>query len=502
MDWQQGTKTKLEGLDPLPWLNQLHWGDMEQRDKNKRALIFSRFGGVGSGRYPIGFSGDAFSDWQTLAYQIYFTATASNVLYGYWSHDIGGHLPGAVEPEMYTRWIQFGAFSPILRSHSTKKADADRRIWEHPAAFYRLMLQAIERRYEMVPYIYGENRKAMDTGISLLRPMYYNWPKEKDAYTAKGQFMFGDSMLVAPVASAMGEDQLSSVRVWLPKGEWIDTATGDCMKGNKWYTRGYLLEEVPAFVRPGTILPLQKKVNRLQPGSYRDLILEVYPGADCKTSLYEDDGVSQGYLQGESAEIPLSLKSSSGKNIITIGKAKGTFDGFLGKRSLTIRLMQTSPAKTVTVGNRPYKWSRTGKPGGWHYDADNAAVIIQIPTVNVRNGITITVTSDPQHDKLTDGFRGLMRRMELVRSLTNMICPPGEYHSKEHLACGIAQTGNRISREPSTFSSEIAKCKKNLKKLPAMLKSYATISKKRNNTSHLQSATNALKLFQKIKRDF
>ena len=116
MDWQQGASTAMAGLDTLPWINHLHWRDMERNaaDPAKRPLIFSRFGGYGAGRYCVGFSGDTHSVWETLQFQPYFTATAANVLYGYWSHDIGGHMPGAIEPELYTRWIQYGIFSPDL----------------------------------------------------------------------------------------------------------------------------------------------------------------------------------------------------------------------------------------------------------------------------------------------------------------------------------------------------------------------------------------------------
>jgi alpha-glucosidase len=96
LDWQQGRESRIEGLDPLPWLNRLHWEDMERRSRSARPLIFSRFGGIGSGRYPIGFSGDTYSIWESLQYQPYFTATASNALYGYWSHDIGGHAPRTI----------------------------------------------------------------------------------------------------------------------------------------------------------------------------------------------------------------------------------------------------------------------------------------------------------------------------------------------------------------------------------------------------------------------
>ena len=118
LDWQQGEESGLPGLDPLWLLNHLHFNDLA-RDGMKRPLILSRWGGLGSHRYPVGFSGDAHVTWDSLAFQPYFTATAANVGYGWWSHDIGGHMLGIEEPELFARWFQFGVFSPIFRIHST-----------------------------------------------------------------------------------------------------------------------------------------------------------------------------------------------------------------------------------------------------------------------------------------------------------------------------------------------------------------------------------------------
>ena len=133
LDWQQEHTTKMAGVTPTWWLNYVHFTD--QQREGKRPLLFHRWGGLGNHRYQIGFSGDTVSVWDSLAFQPWFTATAANVGYAYWSHDIGGHMPGAVEPELYTRWVQFGAFSPILRTHTTKNPETERRIWAYPEPY-------------------------------------------------------------------------------------------------------------------------------------------------------------------------------------------------------------------------------------------------------------------------------------------------------------------------------------------------------------------------------
>jgi hypothetical protein len=141
LDWQQQAETKLAGVNPTWWLNYVHFTD--QQREGKRPLLFHRWGGLGNHRYQIGFSGDAISVWDSLAFQPWFTATAANVGYAYWSHDIGGHLPGSVDPELYTRWVQFGAFSPILRTHTTKNPDSERRLWAYPEPYSSVLRSAL-----------------------------------------------------------------------------------------------------------------------------------------------------------------------------------------------------------------------------------------------------------------------------------------------------------------------------------------------------------------------
>ena len=181
LDWQQEPTTTVPGLNPTWWLNYVHFTDMER--EGKRPLLFHRWGGLGNHRYQIGFSGDTYSTWPSLAFQPYFTATAANVGYGYWSHDIGGHMPGTVDPELFTRWVQWGAFSPVLRTHSTKNPDAERRIWAYAPQYATAMRRAFLKRYALIPYIYTAARETYDTGISILHPLYYDFPEEEGAYS-------------------------------------------------------------------------------------------------------------------------------------------------------------------------------------------------------------------------------------------------------------------------------------------------------------------------------
>eukprot|EP00054_Salpingoeca_dolichothecata_P024120 m.163420 g.163420 ORF g.163420 m.163420 type:complete len:457 (-) comp24915_c0_seq3:530-1900(-) len=165
--------------------------------ENRRPLVLTRNGGVGQHRYPIGFSGDAESAWVTLEAEIFMTAKASNILFAYWSHDIGGFLNNP-SPELYARWCQFGSVAPILRTHGRK--GTERRIWEYNT--FEVMAQALRYRAVLAPYFYTLAKNAYEHGIGPLRPMYYQYPDFEGAYNLPLQYMVGDALLVRPIAES------------------------------------------------------------------------------------------------------------------------------------------------------------------------------------------------------------------------------------------------------------------------------------------------------------
>lgn len=198
LDWQQWLNDKkIAGLNNTWWLNYTFFSAMEKKG-DKRPMLYHRWGGLGNHRYQIGFSGDAIISWKSLEYQPYFTNTASNVLYGYWSHDIGGHMFGKgteeLDPELYARWMQYGVFNPILRTHSGKNAILNKEIWNFGTEYFKVLADAVKLRYALVPYIYTMARKTYDAGISLCRPMYYDYPEAEEAYRFSRQYQFGDEI--------------------------------------------------------------------------------------------------------------------------------------------------------------------------------------------------------------------------------------------------------------------------------------------------------------------
>lgn len=296
IDWQQGTETALEGLDPLFWLNHLHFYDLA-RDGEKRPIIFSRWGGLGSQRYPIGFSGDTYATWESLQFQPYFTATAANVGYGWWSHDIGGHMGGTNDPELYLRWVQYGVFSPIFRLHSTKNPYNERRPWGFDAETLIHSRNAMQLRHALIPYLYTAAWRNHTDGILPIRPMYHLFPEENSAYQCSNQYTFGQALIAAPFTTPRDDHtQMSRQVVWLPDGDWFDFFSGRRYQGGGWHAVYGNLSDIPIFARAGGIIPISPLPSWDAvdpPDAFR---IRIFPGADGEFDLYEDDGGSNAYL--------------------------------------------------------------------------------------------------------------------------------------------------------------------------------------------------------------
>jgi alpha-glucosidase (family GH31 glycosyl hydrolase) len=312
IDWQQGTRSKLGGLDPLMALNHLHYYDLG-RDGSKRPFIFSRWFGLGNQRYPIGFSGDSVVSWESLAFQPYFTATASNVGYGWWSHDIGGHMSGIEDGELYARWIQFGVFSPILRLHSTNNPYQDRRPWLQDDATFQVMRAALQLRHQLIPYLYTMAWRNTMQGAPLIAPMYYEYPEDESAYRCPQEYRFGTELIVAPFTSPIDPDtRLSRQQVWLPNGEWYDFFTADHYIGGRWITYYGRLDQIPVFAKGGAIVPLAPHTGwgtaRGARGNPETLEVHVFPPQSNRFELYEDDGETTAYLRGQHCVTTFELK--------------------------------------------------------------------------------------------------------------------------------------------------------------------------------------------------
>ncbi len=276
IDWQQGTRSTVEGLDPLWLLN--HWHFLDAARMGRRPLILSRYAGPGSHRYPVGFSGDTIASWASLDFQPRFTAAAADIGFGWWSHDIGGHMgDGLRDEELACRWLQFGVFSPICRLHSTCSPDAGKEPWRYSPEIAEIMRRFLALRHRLLPYLHSMNWRSHLEGMPLVRPLYHAWPDRPEAYEYPNVYEFGSQLIVAPVtAPGAGEKRAAEVRLWLPDGLWYDFFTDEVYEGGRRLTLRCPLERIPVFVRSGGIVPMQ------EPDCTEDLpervTLHVWPG--------------------------------------------------------------------------------------------------------------------------------------------------------------------------------------------------------------------------------
>ena len=425
LDWQQWKYCKyMKGLNNTFWLNYTFFNDKVRQSADEgihaeRPMIYHRWGGIGSHRYQIGFSGDTYDTWQVLGYLPYFTATASNVGYGYWGHDIGGHMqktPHDTDPELYTRWLQYGVFTPIFKTHSTKTRFLERRIWVFPD-YFDAMRDAIRLRYTLSPYIYGAARQSYDTGISICRPMYYDYPEEEMAYTMNQQHMFGDDILATvlcePADSITG---LTRRTVWFPEGnDWYDMATGKTYKGGSCENLHYTLNENPYFVKAGAVIPMASEtISSLQEKS-DELVLAVTPGnGTFRTEVYEDDGETQAYPD-EFAITKVTKESDDNSLIIKVAGRSGFYRGMSPDRKVTFVLDGMYAPISVKVNGNNIPYDRFSGDGSWSYDGRELAVRVTLPVMSAEKEIVLECTWDvASHDSLIDGKKGILKRMAAI----------------------------------------------------------------------------------------
>jgi alpha-glucosidase len=458
LDWQQEANTRMTGVSPTFWLNYVHFTDQER--EGHRPLLFHRWGGLGNHRYQIGFSGDSVSVWSSLAFQPWFTATAANVGYAYWSHDIGGHMPGAVDPELFTRWVQFGAFSPILRTHTTKNPDSERRIWAYPEPFSAILRSTFQLRYALQPYIYTEARRTYDSGVAFFRPLYYDWPETNEAYTSKGEYLFGDQMLAAPVVvPAEKMSGLATEKVWLPEGQWIEWPTGKHFNGPITAERSFSIEQTPVYVKAGAIVPMQPPMSHTGEKPVDPLIVNLWPlqpGGTSSYSVYEDSGVAVEYEKGVFARTPIKASQTGDTLRVEIGPVEGSYPGMMKARGYELRLAADWPPSSVTVNGTPVQKAGPTGAGGWSFEGNTLTTVIPVPAAAVDSAVTVEVR---RAEGLTarrgelDGFPGAMTRLRGAYDAMHQTWPVS---SPPDILVDAMQAGDRLGYHPEKATEEIA----------------------------------------------
>ena len=476
LDWQQWDTTAIPGVNPIFYLNYVHFTDMERRE-GVRPLIYHRWGGLGNHRYQVGFSGDTRTTWASLDFQPYFTATAANVGFGYWSHDIGGFYGEPNTPENFTRWFQLGVFSPILKTHATSgDFNILRRIWLYPHETFVHLRDLVHLRYQLIPYIYTAARRAYDTGVSICHPMYYDYPDRDEAYQFENEYMFGDDLLVHPITHPMEEGGVVVVQqTWLPEGEWFEWFSGAVLEGGRVVERPFMIDEVPVYAKAGAIVPMQPKMLHTGEKPVDPLILSIFPGERGSVRVYEDEGNTDGYLSGRFSYTPVSFEREGTSMKIAIEPIEGEFPGMLESRAYELRLPNTFPPVKVSIDGAALDFNPGGGDGCWHYDGQTLTTRVFVPRgdVSVRKVISIEF---PQADAAL--LSGKKRQLAVLYKLAVFLADTRNYWRQtkwsdakysSDLVMHTVHTGLRIGRDPSTAAAELKEFDSNYGKIVAML---------------------------------
>ena len=456
LDWQQGMfDPKMKNLSNTWWINYAFFSDMEKR-RETRPMLYHRWGGLGNHRYQVGFSGDAVISWKSLDFQPYFNSTASNVLYGYWSHDLGGHIGSQIDPEMYTRWLQFGALGPIMRTHSQKGAKLNKEPWVFNKEYCDIIRETIRQRYVMAPYIYTMARKGYDDGISLCRPMYYDYPENKEAYEFRNEYMFGDDVLVMPVTAPV-ENDYAQVRVWLPEGEWYEWHTGALLKGNQIVERSFAVDEYPIYIKAGAILPMYLDNVMNLNGNDEEVAVTFFPGGGdtAEFKLYEDNGNDKNYAS-EYAVTKLSSVRNGNEQTLVIGKREGAYKDMPLARPFKVKVLSSLIPQSVTVNGHPAKYQYLG---------EDFALLIDVPaqTCDQEKVVKIVYPSEKVDlNGLLGASRRIAKSMEQLKYRNSYIVFKEEFGKMGSLS-------EAVTYAPSEMPALIADFWKSYNELPAVL---------------------------------
>ncbi|HVW04056.1 MAG TPA: TIM-barrel domain-containing protein [Vicinamibacterales bacterium] len=311
---------------------------------DQRVFILTRSGFAGIQRYgTVTWSGDITSTWATLRKQI--TAGLNFSIAGdpYWTNDTGGYTMDnrfarardgeALDEwqELNARWFQFSTFSPILRVHG---ADRPREMWNlgnETSAVYQAELKFDRLRYALFPYIYAIAGMTSHDGYTMMRPLVMDFRSDALARNVADEYMFGPAFLVSPVTSYKARSR----QVYLPSGTaWFDFWTGRQTQGGRLITADAPYDQLPVFVRAGSIVPVGPDQQYIGETPSSSLTLYVYTGANGQFSLYEDDGLTYGYERGQLSRIPIAW--NDGTRTLTLGARTGTFPGMLSSRTFNV----------------------------------------------------------------------------------------------------------------------------------------------------------------------
>jgi alpha-glucosidase len=344
-------------------------------EPNRRPFVLTRATYAGGQRFAASWTGDNSSTWS------HYRASVPNLLslgvsgYPMVGDDIGGFV-GSPSPDLLTRWIELGAFNPVFRDH-TEKGTLDQEPWVHGPAHEAIRRRYIETRYRLMPYVYTLAEEASRNGVPLMRPIWLEEPDGVPGADENRVFFFGPDLLVEPKLDEMLDPQ----DVVVPPGAWYDYWTGERRQGPGHEKVRADLGQLVVLVRGGAIVPHQPLVQSTAEVPQGPLELRVYPGPDCRGSLYMDDGTTFDYRKGEFLRLAASCQESADSVRVTTSAAEGSYKPWFGSIAFVIHGLHGAP-KQVTVDGKPIR--------DFRYDGARKAVTVVAPYAKTGQVVTVT----------------------------------------------------------------------------------------------------------------
>ncbi|GAA3346331.1 hypothetical protein GCM10020358_56910 [Amorphoplanes nipponensis] len=386
------------GVTADSWINELYRRDGDAR--GLRGFALSRIGASfpayatpgpsgpwAEHRSTVHFTGDTRPDWETLAFAAAMTPAEASIGQSYVSHDIGSFAGKHLPEDLYLRWVQLGAFQPILRLHSDH---GDRLPWEYSTTVSGAAADYLRLRESLVPYLYTAARQTYDTGVPMARALYLDWPEQPEAYRHATEYLLGDSMLVAPVVTP---GLSTTTPVWFPPGTWTDFFTGATFRGPATRTVAATPDRMPVFVRAGGIVAQTPPAAGVAAQPADRLTLTVFPHASGRTSVYADAGEGLGYRAGQFSRIPVRYDEGRRLSALTVGPAAGAYPGAPATRRYTVAFAGVGRPHVVTV---------SGRAAPWTYDAAKHLLTVELPAtagdrrvIVAHDGRPLTVAQQP-----------------------------------------------------------------------------------------------------------
>ncbi len=368
-------------------LTHYHFNDFKQI-KNRRGVTFARNAGIAAHRYPIHYTGETLVSWKNLEMMPTYNSTASNLGLSWISNDIGGYTDGVEDGELYSRFVQFGCFSPILRLSADEGRYYKREPWVWDITTQSVVNQYLRLRHQLIPYLYSEAFRYSKTGLPVVQPLYYRYPEIYDEPLYRSEYYFGSALFVAPITTK--KDMLMDrtiLKLFLPEGVWYDFTTGKRYAGGKRYTTFYKLEDYPVFAKAGTIIPMaildERAINDTNPPKAMEV--QIFPGQSNTYELYEDDGLSSLYESEYYIVSDIDYTYQKNNYTVTIRPVAGKSGIIPAYRAYRIRFRNTREPEEVTIriGNEKVK-------GAESYVDDNDFVI-EMPALSTLKQVTISV---------------------------------------------------------------------------------------------------------------